>query len=187
MKLGFSSYSVHNNREELAKLAIHRVLSEEKEACSCPLCTNDMLALVLNSLKADYIPTSEAEAKKETPRLETLPRDLFNKLMVEAYRAMAVVKENPRHEGERSPLRNGVAEILLLALEEILPRHDPAWREFDNLSQIMALALNELPPQYSTTYKGRVYSRLAEIDAGYLARVYAVVYNAINKLKEKTG
>ncbi|NLJ81348.1 MAG: late competence development ComFB family protein [Firmicutes bacterium] len=189
MRLSLDGFSVHNFREEAVEEALRKILSEEKDACVCPLCLDDMKAMVLNNVEPDYRPlwAEKVPESYKLGQLEALEKTLFNKIMAEAYKAMLRVKAKPRHEGERQPLRNDAAQILLLAAQEILPTKDQRWRQPNHLSALMAEALNNLKPEYSTTYKGRVYARASEIDAGFLAQVYAVVYNAIDKLEEDSG
>lgn len=188
VKLSFESYGVHNWTMEVAEEALERILSEEGDVCTCPLCFSDMKALALNNLKPDYRPLlspAESTKKRQAIKLENLEKVLFNQVMAEAYKAVLQVRAQPRHVGERQALRNDVEEILLLAVQEVLPRKDKRWQEYRHLSALMAAALNNLKPEYSTTYKGRVYARTAEIDASYLAQVYAAIYNALAELKKE--
>ena len=47
-----------------------------------------------------------------------------------------------------------------------------------------AIALNNLPPKYVTTYKGEVYSRIPQLHSGSRAEVAIIVARALKQVKE---
>lgn len=78
MKISPDDYGIHNDMEDVAELAIQQVLSEDRTACSCPLCRVDMKSLILNRLTPLYRPISKENTTKREIRLSDLNRDLFN-------------------------------------------------------------------------------------------------------------
>lgn len=184
MKLGSEDYAIHNQMEDLADLAIQQAISEDPSACGCSFCRSDVKCLILNRLEPAYKPVAELEKDCITHRLEDLERELFNQIMAETHRALALVNDEPRHGEQRFRLHNELEDSVVLALREVLT-HQPIDLSFAQLSEVMASVLNDLRPRYSTTHKGSAFSRTVEIDPDYLARIYSSIYAAFNKLKSK--
>lgn len=184
MTLSSKDYAIHNQMEDLADLAIQQVISEDPDACGCPFCRSDMKCLILNRLQPAYQPVAELD-RGRLARLEDLERELFDQIMVETHRALALVKSGPRHQGKRSPLHNELEEFVVIALREVL-NHQEQTLTFAQLSRVMAAVLSDLRPRYTTTYKGSAFPRTIQIDPDYLARIYSSIYAAFNKLKAKS-
>ncbi len=184
MMVSSKDYAVHNQMEDLADAAIQQVISEAVGVCGCTFCRSDMKCLILNRLKPAYKPIVEPDGDSALYRLEDLERDLFDQIMVETHRALALVKAEPRHEEKRSPLHNELEEFVVIALREVLS-HQERTLTFAELSKVMASVLNDLRPRYTTTHKGSAFSRTVQIDPDYLARIYSAIYAAFNKLKTR--
>lgn len=184
--IGSEDYGIHNDMKDVVGLAIFRVLSEDKSACRCPQCQSDMQCLILNRLTPQYRPVDQGNLESKEIRLEDLERDLFNQIMVESYRALHIVKNEPRHHVNRTFLHNSLEEVVLVALHDIL-RQEKRQLDYTSLSKVMAYVLNNLQPRYTTTNKGHVFSRTVEIDPGYLAKIYANIYNALGELQPKAS
>lgn len=181
MKIRPEDYGIFNSMEELADQAIQQVLSEEKGACGCPTCTEDMKCLILNRLEPAYIAVPKGNGEVKRVLLEDLEQSLFDQLMIETHRALEQVQAEPRHGDQRSPLHNALERIVVVALQEVL-KYGQQELDFSELSAMMALVLNELKPRYTTTSKGSAFTRLVEIDPDYLARIYSRIYSAYDKL-----
>lgn len=184
MKLSSEDYAIYNQMEDLADLAIWQVITEDSGACGCAFCRSDMKCLILNRLKADYKPIAALKDSRAIHSLQDLEEELFNQIMVETHRALALVKQEPRHEDERSRLHNQMEDLVVFAMREVLSHQDKEL-SFAQLSEIMALVLNDLKPRYTTTNKGRAFSRTIEIDPDYLARIYSSIYAAFSQLETK--
>lgn len=182
MKLSTDDYKIYNKMEDVVAQAVQQVLSEDKDACGCPVCRADMQAMILNQLTPQYCPVLETGFKNEKLRLESLGLELFNKVVAESYRAIAKTKAEPRHDETRTFLHNSIEEIILCALQDIL-RQETRKLDYEELSRVMAKVLNDITPRYTTTHKGDVFSRTVEIDASYLAKVYSIIYSALAKVR----
>ncbi|NMB02192.1 MAG: late competence development ComFB family protein [Firmicutes bacterium] len=180
MKKSSNDYEIYNIMEHVADQAIERVLAEDSLACSCQLCRDDAKSCMLNNLPPLYSPVIAGE-KLRKPELEELDTPLFNKVMVECFKAVMKVKNSPRHENHRSGVQNSTESIVIHALRDVLTR-EKIHLDRDELSMVVANVLNDLKPQYTTTRKGDVFCRTAEMDAGYLAKVYTSIYNALKEL-----
>lgn len=181
MKISTADYDVHNVMEDVAQQAIERVLGEDSSACSCQMCRDDMQSYMLNQLQPHYYPGQPGQDFK-IPELEKLEGDLFNRVMVECYKSVQKVKKSPRHDHTRSPVHNYAANMVISALQDILTREKLQLGRLE-LSELMALVLNDLKPKYTTTPKGDVFIRTAEMDPAFLARLYTSIYNALKELR----
>lgn len=181
MKISSNDYAVHNYLEDIADQAIGQVLSEESTACSCHLCRDDIKSYMLNQLKPHYYAiTPEEEIRK--PVLEKLETKLFNQVMVECYTAVLKVKQKPRHNHTRSAVQNSTERMAIWALRDILSS-EHIHLDRTELSKLVAIILNDLKPQYTTTLKGDVFCRTLEMDSAYIAKVYTSIYNALKELQ----
>lgn len=181
MKISSNDYAIHNHMEDIAEQAIEQLLSEDNTACSCPLCRDDMKSFMLNHLEPNYYAIIPEEAKKH-PVLEKVETRIFNQVMIECYTAMLKVKQKPRHDHTRSIVQNSTERMAIFALQDILSR-EHIQLERTELSRLVAIILNDLKPQYTTTHKGDVFCRTVEMDSAYLAMVYTSIYNALKKLQ----
>lgn len=183
-KLRPEDYVIHNAMEDVADQAIQRILTEEPTACGCPLCRSDMKSLMLNRLNPLYYPILQDGMPQRSFTLERLETELFNRVMIECYSAVMKTKAHPRHDQNRSMLQNSTESIVLHAVQEILAQEKITLGR-DDLSRLMAGALNGLKPHYTTTPKGDVFSRTVEVDTAYLAKVYASIYNTLKDIRSK--
>jgi hypothetical protein len=182
MRIRLEDYAIHNAMEDMADQAIEQVLSEDRTACDCPDCRDDVKSQILNKVPPFYHPLISGEPRRQSIMLEDLATDLFNKIMVECYKALIRVKENPRHSDDRSELHNTTERILRLAVGEVLS-NQKVHLDRDDLSRLMSGALNGLKPAYTTTHKGDAFTRASEIDTAYLAQVYSEIFKALDGLK----
>jgi hypothetical protein len=181
MKIRREDYAVHNAMEEVADQAVERVLSEDRTACDCPICREDIKSQMLNNVQPQYYPVIDGEPVPEAVPLEELDTELFNKVMVECYKALTRVKQHPRHGFERVPMHNTTGDLLRFFASDILSSQKLTLSR-DDLSRMMASALNGLKPSYTTTHKGDAFIRASEIDAAYRAQVYSEIFTALEKL-----
>lgn len=179
MRIRPEDYAIRNAMEDVVDQAIDQVLSEDRAACDCSACWDDMKSQILNRVHHLCHPVISGEPKPSPIILEELETDLFNKLMAECYKALIRVKENPRHNDERSRLHNVTEGILRAAVSEVLS-NQKIHLDRDELSRLMAGALNGLKPSYTTTHKGDAFTRASEIDVAYLAHVYSEIFNALD-------
>jgi len=63
--------------------------------CKCEKCYNDVCALVLNSMKPQYVTTQEGRLIKKASTLLSL--DALTKLSTEIFDAINIVRNNPAH------------------------------------------------------------------------------------------
>lgn len=178
MRLTQQDYAVHNVMEDFVDQAIAQVLSEDASACRCDFCRDDLKCLALNRLQAQYEPVLSTPQWRADLKLDRLESGLFNLIMIETYKSLTAIKANPRHEGQRTAMRNCTEDFVFLALRDILVQEKLSF-ERDGLSRVVASALNALKPQYTTTTKGDVFTRTMEVDPGALAKLYASIYNAL--------
>jgi len=81
-------------------------------------------------------------------------------------------------------LRNYMEEVVNRTLEEILsPRDDVCKCERCKLD-IMALALNHLPPKYVVTDMGYIYTKVNELESQFKADVTVAVTNALKIIRK---
>ena len=184
MKIRKEDYAVHNRMEKVADQAVERVLSEDKTACDCPICRENVKSQMLNNVEPKYYPVIAGEPVAEAPHLEELESELFNKVMVECYKALTRVKQHPRHGYERVSMHNTTEDLLRFFASDILSSQNLEL-SMEDLSRMMAAALNALKPSYTTTHKGDAFIRASEIDAAYRALVYSEIFTALEKLQAK--
>jgi len=181
MRIRVEDYAIHNAMEDVAEQAVNRVLSEDPIACDCSACRDDVKSQVLNKVAPRYHPVISGEWRRQLI-LEHLDTSLFNQVMVECYKALCRVKEYPRHEQERSTLHNTTEDLLRFAASEILS-NQKVHLDRQDLSRLMATALNGLKPAYTTTHKGDVFVRASEVDPAYLAQVYSEIFQALDVVR----
>lgn len=181
MRIKPGDYAIHNAMEEIADKAIQQVLSEDRTACDCPLCREDIKSQMLNQVQPLYHPIIPDEPSPEPVPLDRLGTELFNKVMVECYKALIRVKENNRHTGERAELHNAAEDLLRYAVSEVLSAKEQSL-DRDDLSRVMATAINGLKPSYTTTNRGDAFIRACGIDPAYLAKVYSQIFKALEEL-----
>lgn len=181
MRIRPEDYAIHNAMEEVADQAIDKVLSEDKSACDCSMCRDDIKAQMLNRVQHRYYPILKGEPQPPAVVLEEMEAALFNKVMLECYKALQLVKLKPRHEHDRAELTNTAEGLLAVGVSEILS-NQKLFLDRDSLSQLMAEALNGMEPSYTTTYKGDAFSRVAEMDPAYIAHVYSEIFHALEIL-----
>jgi len=181
VRINASDYSIYNRMEDVAKQAVAIVLEEHPEGCSCGMCRDDMQSFLLNQLRPRYVPVLPGAAP-EALTIEDLDADETTKVVWEAHRAMMLVRNNSRHEHDRAPMQNCTERMVCKALGEVLTQEKLEISR-EQLSQVMASVLNELPARYTTSFKGDAFARTAELDWGSLAKVYSTIYNALKELE----
>jgi len=82
-------------------------------------------------------------------------------------------------------LRNYMEEVVDSTLDEILAHHadDICTCERCRLD-VMALALNHLPPKYVVTDMGYIYTRVNELESQFKADITVAVTNAIKIIRK---
>lgn len=185
MRIRAEDYDIHNDMEDVVDQAIDQVLSEDGTACDCPLCRIDLKAQILNKMQHQYRAVIPGHTQS-CLLLEEVETGLFNKVMVECYKALIRVKGNPRHDGDRVDLNNTTENILRFAVSEVLS-NQKLFLDRHDLGRLMAGAMNELKPSYTTSHKGDAYIRASELDASYLAYVYSRIFRALEGLRGSEG
>lgn len=82
---------------------VTEIIAEEKvveviaimEACSCPRCVYDVLALALNSLPTRYVTT---DVGKQFIQLNSYKKQFETDVVAALIKACQIVKESPRHD-----------------------------------------------------------------------------------------
>ena len=82
-------------------------------------------------------------------------------------------------------LHNYMEDIINHVLDSTLSRRDDLCKCDKCRLDIMALALNNLPPKYVVTDKGRIYTKLAELELQSKTDVIKEITKAINVVKGK--
>ncbi|OQX80774.1 MAG: competence protein ComFB [Candidatus Omnitrophica bacterium 4484_70.1] len=80
-------------------------------------------------------------------------------------------------------LHNYMEDIVSNNLEIIMEREEMCKCEKCRLD-VMALALNRLPPKYVVTHKGGIYTRLEELELQFRADVIKEIVKAIEVVKK---
>ncbi|MDN5346490.1 MAG: competence protein ComFB [Clostridia bacterium] len=84
-----------NYMEDCVWELLDKVLEQDPAACRCPACRYDMVALALNNLPPRYVVREKGEVYSKASMLEIQHRaDIYTALT----KALAIVKQNPRHE-----------------------------------------------------------------------------------------
>ena len=83
-----------NVSEVLVKEKLSRVM-EKMNVCSCEACTNDVLALTLNTLPTKYVTT---DGGKQYSQLELYKKQYETDVLAALTRACVRVKASPRHK-----------------------------------------------------------------------------------------
>ncbi|HOK30529.1 MAG TPA: late competence development ComFB family protein [Limnochordia bacterium] len=185
MKISTSDYALYNRMEAAAQEAVEQVLAARTEGCTCQMCREDMQCLLLNQLKPQYVPLLPG-ISKEPWTLEDLGAKARAEVMAAAEHAVFVVRHNPRHGHERAPMQNCTEAMVLGALGEVLTREKLALGR-EELSRLMAEVLNELPPRYTTSFKGDAFARTAELEAASVASILTAIYGALKRLEMIPG
>ncbi|GEA18084.1 MAG: competence protein ComFB [Moorella sp. (in: firmicutes)] len=81
-------------------------------------------------------------------------------------------------------LKNYMEDCVWELLDQVLDQEPQACRCDTCRLDIVALALNQLPPRYAVREKGAIYSKLAMLEAQHRADIYRALTQAIMKVKE---
>lgn len=92
------SYSLKNVMEELVREKVVSIWKDEKNHCHCDKCFNDICAIVLNKTTPHYVNTQKGALLAKIPVM-SVERQMA--LTVDVLRAVKLVGENPKHEGEQ--------------------------------------------------------------------------------------
>lgn len=87
-------HNVVNVTEIMAEEKVGEVISM-MEACSCPRCVYDILALALNSLPTKYVTT---DMGKQFIQLNSCKKQFETDVVSALIKACQIVKASPRHE-----------------------------------------------------------------------------------------
>jgi len=87
-------HNVVNVTEIIAEEKVGEVISM-MEACSCPRCVYDILALALNSLPTRYVTT---DVGKQYIQLNSYKKQFETDVVAALIKACQIVKASPRHE-----------------------------------------------------------------------------------------
>lgn len=86
--------SVVNVTEIIAEANVREVISR-MEACSCPKCVSDILAIALNSLPPRYVTT---DMGKQFIQLDSYKKQFETDVVAALIKACQVVQASPRHD-----------------------------------------------------------------------------------------
>lgn len=86
--------SVVNVTEIIAETKVDEVIAM-MEACSCPKCVDDILAIALNSLPTKYVTT---DVGKQYIQLNSYKKQFETDVVAALIKACQIVKQSPRHE-----------------------------------------------------------------------------------------
>lgn len=86
-------HNVVNVTEIIAEAKVGEVITR-MEACSCPKCVYDILALALNSLPTRYVTT---DVGKQFIQLNSYKKQFETDVVSALIKACQIVKESPRH------------------------------------------------------------------------------------------
>ncbi|MCI8649005.1 MAG: late competence development ComFB family protein [Anaerotruncus sp.] len=81
-------------------------------------------------------------------------------------------------------LKNAMELIVQQKLEDMLPKMDCCKCDICRMD-VMAIALNRLPPKYVVSTQGEVYSRAAAMSVQRSTDITAAIVEAIQLVKEK--
>lgn len=81
-------------------------------------------------------------------------------------------------------LKNYMEDCVESYLDEILNKYPEACHCETCRYDIMAIALNNLPPKYVAREEGELYSRINNLEAQYRADIYAAITKAIMIVKD---
>lgn len=87
-------HNVVNVTEIIAEAKVGEVITM-MDACSCPKCVYDILAIALNSLPTRYVTT---DMGKQFIQLNSYKRQFETDVVAALIKACQIVKESPRHE-----------------------------------------------------------------------------------------
>ncbi|KYH33842.1 late competence development ComFB family protein [Neomoorella mulderi] len=81
-------------------------------------------------------------------------------------------------------LKNYMEDCVWELLDQVLAQDPEACRCDSCRHDIVALALNQLPPRYVVREKGVIYSKLAMLEAQHRADIYRALTQALMKVKK---
>ena len=82
-------------------------------------------------------------------------------------------------------IHNYMEEAVKEVLDDILSQREDVCKCDICRSDMMALALNRLPSKYVATQKGRVYTKLEEINVQFKTDIIKEVARAVEHVKDK--
>lgn len=82
-------------------------------------------------------------------------------------------------------LHNYMEDVVMLALEELFSQKEDICKCEKCKFDIATMALNKLPPRYVVTKKGRVYTKLSELELQNKADILKELVKAINIVQKK--
>lgn len=89
-------HNVVNVTEIIAEAKVGEVIAM-MDACACPKCVYDILAIALNSLPTRYVTT---DVGKQFIQLNSYKKQFETDVTAALIKACQIVKESPRHETE---------------------------------------------------------------------------------------
>ncbi|QGP92064.1 ComF operon protein 2 [Neomoorella glycerini] len=81
-------------------------------------------------------------------------------------------------------LKNYMEDCVWELLDQVLAQDPEACRCDSCRHDIVALALNQLPPRYVVREKGVIYSKLAMLEAQHRADIYRALTQALMQVKK---
>lgn len=172
------NYEVHNYMEDIVFDLIQQKQQSDPEFDFCPRCILDICALVLNSVKPQYI-----KVKTSFDELDQTDAENLEQLVSQAAEK---VRANPRHEQDSDDYQlQNTSEILVRqVLGELLEEQPQFQLDAAQIPIAAALVLNQTKPCYAVTAKGSAYKRTIELDHQFTPGLLALVYNVLNQLKD---
>lgn len=85
---------VKNYMEDVVGRLVPEILNEYKDVCKCPMCVEDIKAIVLNKIPPKYAVSEKGLLYIKTNELCTqFKMDVIKEIVI----AIGVVSQNPRH------------------------------------------------------------------------------------------
>lgn len=179
---------ITNYTEEIVDRVMKETLAEEDDVCSCSQCLADIATMALNKLPANYYTENREEKSRDS---QGQPTTIETMAMV--YSAIETVAKSPRHgdnpdlssdlSTRQYPLTNYTEEMMLKAIKDITDERPNMCRCERCLQDIAALALNEVSPRYVSSDRGKVFTRLDELDHRFYAKCWVVAFDAVKRVE----
>jgi competence protein ComFB len=80
--------------------------------------------------------------------------------------------------------KNYMERVVKETLEKLLKDRDDVCKCEECVADMMAYALNRLPPKYIVTDRGYIFSKLSEVEAQFQVDVLEAVLEAINVISK---
>lgn len=124
------------------------------EACWCPLCRADMMALALTALPPRYA-TRRPGSADDTQQITALVEERVSHARTQVHRFPRHPKGDAVDAGVPVWVVNFPLEESFRVVDEILHRHDGACDCWNCRCDMVAFALNRYPARYGVEHEGR--------------------------------